>query len=296
MTSTTESAAARYRGVETWPTDEIVMTIIEGQLGAIAAVQGQAGALSRAVDAAAARLERGGRLLYLGAGTSGRLAALDAAELPPTFSWPRERAVALMAGGPGAFTNAVEGAEDDAKAAAQEMDQLGLGADDVVIGVAASGRTPYVVGGLDHARAKGALTIAVVNNPTSAVGRAAEIEIAAATGAEVLAGSTRLKAGTAQKAVLNTLSTAVMLRLGYVYRGRMVEMKPSNAKLRERAAEMVAHLADVTPEEAQRTLDAADQSIKLAVVMLSRDLSRAEGEAALQRANGRLHLALTEGA
>jgi N-acetylmuramic acid 6-phosphate etherase len=292
----TEAAAERFRGVEGWSTAEMVDALLESQLAAAAAAWAARGPLARAIDEGAARLGRGGRLLYLGAGTSGRLAALDAAELPPTFGWPSERAVALMAGGPGAFLHAAEGAEDDGPAAVAALDAAGCGPGDVVIGLAASGRTPYVVAGLAHARALGALTIAIGNNPASAIGAAAAIHLAADTGAEVLAGSTRMKAGTAQKALLNCLSTGLFLRMGYVYRGRMVEMRPTNVKLHRRAVRMVAELTDTEPAAAEQALAAAAGSIKAAVVMLARGLGPVEAAALLARADGRLHVALAEGA
>jgi N-acetylmuramic acid 6-phosphate etherase len=287
----TERAAQRFRGLERWPPADLVDAMVEGQIAAVAAVAGCRTALVQAIEAGAARLERGGRLLYLGAGTSGRLATLDAAELPPTFGWPAERAVALMAGGSGAFVNATEGAEDDAAAAATALDAQGLTEADVVIGIAASGRTPYVAGGMAHARAAGALTIAIVNAP-GVVAEAADIALVAETGAEVLAGSTRMKAGTAQKVLLTCLSTGIFVRLGYVYEGRMVEMRPSNDKLRARAVRMVAELTDTAEPQAAAALEAAGQSIKTAVVMLLRDMDAEAAEARLAARGGRLHSAL----
>jgi N-acetylmuramic acid 6-phosphate etherase len=288
----TEGISPRYTGLESWPTLDMVSALLESQMTATAAAMAAVDALAQAVDAAAARLEAGGRLLYLGAGTSGRLAALDAAELAPTFGWPTDRAIALMAGGAGAFVHAVEGAEDDGPAAVAALDGVGMTAQDVVIGLAASGRTPFVVAGLDHARGAGALTIAIGNNPDGAITRSAEIALTAATGAEVLAGSTRMKAGTAQKALLNCLSTGIFVRMGYVYRGRMVEMRPTNVKLNARAVQMVAELADVAPQRAAEALAQADGSIKLAILMLLGNLPRAQAEAMLARVQGRLHRAI----
>jgi N-acetylmuramic acid 6-phosphate etherase len=288
----TERTSRRFTGLESWPTADMVTALLESQMAAVAATMVAAGPLANAVDAATARLEAGGRLLYLGAGTSGRLAAIDAAELAPTFGWPTDRAIALMAGGAGAFVHAVEGAEDDGPAAIAALDAVGMGPMDVVIGLAASGRTPFVVAGLDHARAAGALTIAIGNNPDGAITRSAEIALTAATGAEVLAGSTRMKAGTAQKALLNCLSTGIFVRMGYVYRGRMVEMRPTNVKLNARAVQMVAELADVDASRAADALAQADQSIKLAIVMLIGDLPRAQAENVLANSQGRLHRAL----
>lgn len=289
--SSTESAAARFAGIETWPTDDIADALLETQLAAVAAAAQARDALARAIDAAAARLAAGGRLIWLGAGTSGRLAVLDAAELTPTFDWPTERALALMAGGPGAITRAVEGAEDDGPAAGAALDGAGIGAGDVVIGVAASGRTPYVRAGLAHARAAGALTIAVTNAPEAPLAIEADIALIAPTGAEIIAGSTRMKAGTAQKVLLNCLSTGIMLRLGHVHRGRMVEMRPTNAKLHARAVAMVADLTGADAQAARAALDAGG-SIKVAVVMLARGLDAGQARARLDAAGGILARAL----
>ena len=289
--SSTEQAAARFAGIEGWPTRDLAAALLETQLAAAAAAAGTLPMLARAIDACAERLERGGRLIYLGAGTSGRLAVLDAAELPPTFDWPADRAVALMAGGPGALLTAVEGAEDSLTEAPQALAALGLGATDVVIGVAASGRTPFVRAGLRAAREVGALTLAILNAPEAPLAVEAEIALVAETGAEIIAGSTRMKAGTAQKVLLNCLSTGVMIRLGYVYRGRMVEMRPTNDKLTARAVAIVADLTDAGPEAAAAAL-AEGGTIKVAVVMLTLGLSVAEAKARLAAAGGRLAAAL----
>ncbi|HSN31227.1 MAG TPA: N-acetylmuramic acid 6-phosphate etherase, partial [Ideonella sp.] len=218
--------------------------------------------------------------------------AQDGAELPPTFNWPYERAVTLMAGGPGALVKAVENAEDSITAAAEGLDGLGLTRTDVVIGLAASGSTPYVVAGLEHARRKGALTIGMLNSPGGRVGAVADIAILLDTGPEFLAGSTRMKAGTSQKAALNIISTGVMIRLGFVYRGKMVEMRATNAKLRERSVRMVSELTGAAPELARQTLEQADGVIKLATVMLLKSLDRKAAEAALAAAGGNLRKAL----
>ena len=289
--SSTEQAAARFAGIEGWPTRDLAAALLETQLAAAAAAAGTLPMLARAIDACAERLERGGRLIYLGAGTSGRLAVLDAAELPPTFDWPADRAVALMAGGPGALLTAVEGAEDSLTEAPQALAALGLGATDVVIGVAASGRTPFVRAGLRAAREVGALTLAILNAPEAPLAVEAEFALVAETGAEIIAGSTRMKAGTAQKVLLNCLSTGVMIRLGYVYRGRMVEMRPTNDKLTARAVAMVADLTD-SPMEAAAAALAEGGTIKVAVVMLTLGLSVAEAESRLAAAGGRLAAAL----
>lgn len=290
--STTESASSRYATLEDWSSSDLVAGIVEGQFAAIAAVQAASAAIAEAIDRGAERLERGGRLIYLGAGTSGRITGQDAAELPPTFNWPYERAINLMAGGNEAVFRAVEGAEDREELAVAALDGAGVTADDVVIGLAASGRTPYAIAGLVHARAKGALTIGIYNNRGGRLGEVCDIPVLLETGTEVLAGSTRMKAGTAQKAALNAISTGVMIRLGFVYRGLMVEMKPTNVKLRDRAAKMVATLTGIDYDTALATLDGADGSIKTATLMLSRGVDRTAAEAALAAAGGNLRRAL----
>jgi N-acetylmuramic acid 6-phosphate etherase len=290
--STTENASARYADIDDWSTAELIDGIVESQFTAIAAVSAARPAITRAVDAIAGRIGATGRLIYIGAGTSGRIGAQDGAELPPTFNWPYERAVTLMAGGPGALLKAVENAEDSTTAAAEGLDALGLTMADTVVGLAASGSTPYVVAGLTHARANGALTVGIINNPGGKVGAVAEIEILLATGPEFLAGSTRMKAGTAQKVALNAISTGVMIKLGFVYRGLMVEMRPTNAKLRERAIRMVGTLTGAAADEARAALEAADWRISLATVMLKRKVSLADAKAKLDAVSGNLRKAL----
>jgi len=270
-----------------------VAGILEGQYYAIGAVQAASQAIGKAIDLSAERLAAGGRLVYIGAGTSGRISTQDAAELTPTFNWPASRAVSLMAGGEGAFLRAKEGAEDDEAAAVADLDGVAVGPNDVVIGVAASGRTPYVISGLKHARQIGALTIGIYNNRGGRVGEACELPILIETGPEILAGSTRMKAGTAQKAALNCISTGVMIRLGFVYRGKMVEMQATNAKLRERGALMVADLTDTDLDTATKAFEEAGQVIKTAVVMLTLGLSRDDALAVIASANGNLRAALT---
>lgn len=290
--STTETAARRFSSLESWPTGEIVDALVEGQLAAIAAIYATRPELAQAIDAAAERIARGGRLIYVGAGTSGRLGTLDAAELPPTFGFPYERALSLMAGGSAAHVTAVEGAEDDAGAAVTELDRLALAPEDIVIGIAASGRTPFALAALAHAQGQGALTIAITNMPSSPIAQQAAIALVAATGTEVLAGSTRMKAGTAQKALLTCLSTGIFIKLGYVFQGRMVEMRPTNAKLHTRAIEMVADLADCPPTQAEQALEAAEGSTKCAVLMLLRGLSPEAAAERLAQSGNRLHRAL----
>ncbi|EQB19182.1 N-acetylmuramic acid 6-phosphate etherase [Novosphingobium lindaniclasticum] len=263
----TEALDARYRDLDLWPTELAVEAMLEGQMAAIAAIQTQTRAIARAAEAAAERLGASGRLVFVGAGTSGRLAVQDGTELYPTYGWPMDRMVFLMAGGIGALTEAYEGAEDDVAAGRAEVREHGIGPADVVIGVAASGRTPYTVAAIEAASAAGALTIGVANNPGSVLLEKSEHGILAVTGSEIVAGSTRMKAGTAQKAVLNLLSTAIMLRRGLVYEGRMVAMRISNAKLLQRGRAMVQDIAGVDAEAAASALEAAGNEIRLGVIV-----------------------------
>ena len=263
----TEIVDPRYIDIDRWPTEAAVEAMVEGQLAAVAAITGQIPAIARAAEAAAARLGRDGRLAYAGAGTSGRIAVQDGVELFPTYNWPRERLLFLMAGGLRALTESAEGAEDDADAARREVAGAAIGPADVMIGIAASGRTPYTIAAVAAARAAGALTIALANNPDTPLLAAAEHRLVVDTGAEIVAGSTRMKAGTAQKAVLNMLSTATMLRLGLVHRGMMVNMRVSNDKLLQRARAMVADLAGVDAAIAASALEAAHREIKPAVLI-----------------------------
>lgn len=263
----TEAIDPRYVDIDQWPTIRAVEAMLEGQMAAIAAIGSQADAIAQAAEAAAACLGTQGRLVYVGAGTSGRIAVQDGVELYPTYNWPQERLLFLMAGGLAALTEAAEGAEDDADAARAEIAAASIGPQDVVIGVAASGRTPYTLAAIAAARAAGALTIGIANNAGSALTDAADHGLTVETGTEIVAGSTRMKAGTAQKATLNILSTAIMLRMGLVYRGRMVNMRISNEKLRLRGEAMVRDIADVDMAAASRALDAAGQDIKQAVLV-----------------------------
>jgi len=291
----TERASPRYAQIDDWAAPDLVAGMLEGQFAAIGAVQAAAPSLARAIEAAAARLAGGGRIVTLGAGTSGRIATQDAAELRPTFDWPSERVLTLIAGGPEALIAAREGAEDAGADAVAALDAHEVGAGDVVIGVAASGGTPFTVAGLRHARARGALTIAVFNSPGAPMRLAADHPILLETGAEFIAGSTRMQAGTAQKAALNILSTGVMIRLGYVWRGKMVEMRPTNAKLKARAARMVVDLTGADEDMAAAALAEAGGTIKLAVTMLALGLDRAGAEAHLARHGGNLRRAMEGG-
>jgi len=291
----TETVAPRFAAVERWPTTAAVEAMLEGQLAAIASLKGQTDRIAAAAEAAAARLRHGGRIIYVGAGTSGRLAVQDGVELVPTYNWPTDRLVFLLAGGAEAMTRSVEGAEDDIDAARTEMLAATVGPDDVVVAVAASGRTPYAVAALETARAHGALAIAIANNPDTPLLTQADHAILADTGSEIVAGSTRMKAGTAQKAALNMLSTAIMLRCGLVHRGLMVNMRASNEKLRNRARKMVGSLADTDEERAAIALERAGNDLRQAV-LIARGISPEDAVDRLERAGGDLGAALADAA
>ena len=271
---------------------EIVRLCVEAERAGLAALARALPQLEAAAEAIAARMLAGGRLFTLGAGTPGRLAMLDAAELGPTFSAPDGLVIPLLAGGPGAIRRAAEGAEDDPDAAAAALDLHGLAAQDAVLGIAASGRTPFVVGGLRHARSLGALSVALVNNPASPAAAAAELEVVILTGAEVVAGSTRLAAGTTQKVSLNAISTAAMTALGKTYGNRMVDLRATNAKLRRRATRMVQEITGAGQAEAEAALHATAFRVKPALVMLLADVDPAEAGRRLDQAGGRVRGAL----
>lgn len=289
----TETVDPRFVDIDRWPSVAAVEAMLEGQLAAIAAIKSQVGAIAAAAEAAARRLGTTGRLVYAGAGTSGRVAVQDGVELFPTYNWPRERLLFLMAGGTPALIESVEGAEDDPDAARASISDAEITASDVVIGVAASGRTPYTLAVIEAARDAGALTIGVANNPGTPLLSMAEHGLLADTGSELVAGSTRMKAGTAQKAVLNLLSTTIMLRRGLVHRGRMVNMRVSNVKLRARAEAMVEEIAGVSAGAGTPALDAAGGEIRQAV-LIARGATLAQAEALLSAHHGDLGAALAE--
>jgi N-acetylmuramic acid 6-phosphate etherase len=264
----TETIDPRTEDLDSWPAEAILATLWEGQLAAVAATRPALPAIAAAAAAAAQHLAAGGRLVYAGAGTSGRIGVQDGAELPPTFDWPQDRLVLLMAGGDQAFTRSVENAEDDAEAAAAAIAHHDIGLNDVVLGIAASGSTPFTTAALVAAAARGALTIGIANSPGGTVLAAADHPILAETGPEAIAGSTRMKAGTAQKVVLNLFSTLLMVQLGRVHRGLMVDMLARNEKLRRRAERMLAHLTGAPPEPVRAALTEAGGSVKRAVLVL----------------------------
>jgi N-acetylmuramic acid 6-phosphate etherase len=268
VTGDTEAASPRFRDLETWNRGDLLVALLDGQAVSLAAVRAALPALEAAVEAASARLAASGeaRLVYAGAGTSGRLAMLDGVELGPTFGWPFERLAFLLAGGSQSVARAQEGAEDDRAAANRALDDTAVGPTDVVVALAASGRTPFTCEVVAQARRRGALTIAMANNRETPLLAGAEHAILLETGAEVLAGSTRMAAGTAQKIALNLLSTAVMVSLGKVFRGRMVDMRPTNEKLRRRAANMIADVTGCDEATATASLNACGDDIRAAIL------------------------------
>lgn len=267
-TPRTEQPSDEHTGLDLYATPELVAAFAQDQLRAVQAVQAAAPALAAAVDAALPRLQRGGRLVYAGAGTSGRLGLLDSVELEPTFSWPPERAHALIAGGREAMFRAVEGAEDDRAQGAVDIRLADTAADDVVLLIAASGTTPYALGAAEAARAAGALTLGLSNNPGSPLSAAVDIAIELDTGPELISGSTRLKAGTAQKIALNTFSSSVMVRLHKVYGNLMVDLRATNAKLRRRALALTQRASGADELAAERALRDSGFRVKVAVVAL----------------------------
>ena len=287
----TESVGARYRGLDAWPSRDILDVFTEGQMAAIAAVRAAAGQIEAAAEAVTARLHAGGRLVYVGAGTSGRLALLDGVELTPTFDWPSERVVSLLAGGERALVHAVEGAEDDREAGNRDIAGSNVAANDAVIAVAASGSTPYTIAALEAGRARGALGIGIANNPGAPLLAAAEYPILLDTGMEAIGGSTRMKAGTAQKATLNLLSSLVMTRLGRVHDGYMVDLRATNAKLRRRSERMLVEITGTTEEAARDALARCGGRVKPAVLVL-KGLTPEAAERALAEAGGSLRSAL----
>jgi N-acetylmuramic acid 6-phosphate etherase len=290
----TEGRHPRARDLDLLDTGELVRRLVGAERETLAAVEAAAPAIAAAVERVAARLAGGGRLFYAGAGTSGRLGALDAAEGPPTFGTPPERVQALLAGGPDALLRAVEGAEDDREAGAAAVRAAGLGPADVLLAIAASGRTPFCGGARDAARAAGALGLALCCVAEAPLARAAELAIELLVGPEMLSGSTRLKAGTATKIALNALSTGVMVRLGRTYGDLMVEVQATNLKLRRRALRLLTTLTPLSGPAAESALAAAGGELKTAVVAARLGLSPEAARERLQQHGGHLRSALGE--
>lgn len=289
----TEQADPRYAGIEALATLDLARTMNEADASVPTAVAAVLPEVAAAIDAVVERLAKGGRLRYVGAGTAGRMAVMDAAECPPTFSTDPDLVKAVLAGGKAAEGGAVEGTEDDAAAGVAAMAAEDIGPADAVVGLAASGRTPFVVAAVEEARRRGALTIGLSCNADTLLSAVAEHRIEVEVGPEVVAGSTRLKSGTAQKFVLNMISTITMVRLGKVYRNYMVDMRVANSKLAARAVRMIREITGADAAAAEAALTASGDHVKTAVVMLELGVEAAEAKARLEAADGRLSAALT---
>ncbi len=288
----TEQPNAISSDIDTLSTLGIVQLMNSEDRKVALAVELQADSIAKAVDIIAARIGAGGRLIYLGAGTSGRLGVLDASECPPTFNTPPEMVVGIIAGGTTALTSAIEGAEDDSESAVVDLQARGLSNRDVLVGIATSGRTPYVIGGLRYAQSIGAYTIGLTCNPDSELDPCSDIVIAPVVGPEVISGSTRLKAGTATKMVLNILTTAAMVRLGKTYGNWMVDLRATNIKLKARSVRIVATIAGLNEQRATDQLVQCDGEVKTAIVASKRTVEAAVARDLLKRAEGKLRLAL----
>jgi len=293
MQSLTEQANPFTEDIDMVPTIEMVRLINQEDARVAAAVAVELENIARAIDAIAGRMQRGGRLIYIGAGTSGRLGVLDASECPPTFSTSPELVVALIAGGKRAITESVEGAEDEYELGVRDVAGLRVSSNDAVVGVAASGGTPYVLGGIDEARKCGALTISLACNRPSKLEEVVDIGIAPLVGPEVIAGSTRLKAGTAQKLVLNMLSTGVMIRLGKTFGNLMVDVQTTNSKLRDRARHIVAQACNISAERAAQILEDCNGEVKAAIVSELAGVSAGQARDLLKQSGGLVRKALS---
>ncbi|MCA3251723.1 MAG: N-acetylmuramic acid 6-phosphate etherase [Pseudomonadota bacterium] len=288
----TEQPSERHAALDTCATPELVAAFVADPAGAAEAVRAAAVDPARAVDEAVPRLAAGGRLIYVGAGTSGRLGVLDAVELLPTFSWLRERARALLAGGEGAMVVTVEGAADDAQRSAADLAALAPSLDDVVLLIAASGTTPHVIGACGAARQAGSLTIGLVNNPGAPLAAAARLGILLDTGPEAISGSTRLKAGTAQKIALNSFSSSVMVRLHKIYGALMVDLRAASARLRRRMLALAMRASGADAARAQAALGACGARVQTAIVMLAACIDAAAADARLAACDGDVRRAL----
>ncbi|MFF9154843.1 N-acetylmuramic acid 6-phosphate etherase [Streptomyces sp. NPDC014846] len=293
---TTEAFRPELAEIDRLPTLDIARLMNGEDAGVAAAVAAELPRIAAAVDAVAERMARGGRLVYAGAGTAGRLGVLDASECPPTFNTGPGQVVGLIAGGPEAMVSSVEGAEDSPELARKDLDSLGLTADDAVVGISASGRTPYAVGAVEHARGLGALTVGLSCNAHSALAAAAEHGIEVVVGPELLTGSTRLKAGTAQKLVLNMLSTITMIRLGKTYGNLMVDVRASNDKLRARSRRIVSLATGAADEEIERALTESGGEVKNAILTLLADVDGPTAARLLEESGGHLRAALAHAA
>jgi N-acetylmuramic acid 6-phosphate etherase len=288
----TEQPNPASAAIDTLPTEQALRIINAEDQKVALAVEREIPAIARAVEAIVAAIENGGRLFYIGAGTSGRLGVLDASEIPPTFSAPPEMVQGIMAGGDPALSHATETTEDDPAIGVRDLTARGFSKHDVLVGLAASGRTPYVLGAIGEAKRLGAVTIGICCTPDAELSRAVDIAIAPLVGPEIVAGSTRMKAGTAQKLVLNMLSTATCVRLGYVYGNLMVNVQPKNEKLVDRARRIIAQSAGVSAERAAELLAESGNCVRTAIVMGTAGLTREEAQRRLAASGGRVRQAL----
>jgi N-acetylmuramic acid 6-phosphate etherase len=288
----TEGRHPASQGLDRLSTTDVLALMNAADSEVPAAVASQVPRIAKAVEAIAAKLRNGGHLVYIGAGTSGRLGVLDASECPPTFNVPKDLVQGIIAGGEAALSRATEASEDDAEAGARDLMDSGFAAGDVLIGIAASGRTPYVLGAVAKACKIGAVTCGISCTPNSELSRAVEFPIEPVVGPEILTGSTRLRAGTATKLVLNMISTAVMIRLGHVYGSLMVNVQPTNRKLEDRARRIIQQATGVSYDRAVTLLEAAGRSVRVAIVMEKRGVDRKEAERLLEAADGRISEAL----
>ena len=284
----TEEVNDNTKNIDKLSTLELVKLINDEDKMVAYAVEEEIVSISLAVDLIYESIKQGGRLIYLGAGTSGRLGILDAVECPPTYGTDPELVQGIIAGGVSAIIKAIEGAEDSLTMAEDDLKDINFNEKDILVGIAASGRTPYVIGGIHYARSIGAKTISVTCCPGSELNQITDVAIAPRTGAEVITGSTRMKAGTAQKLVLNILSTSTMIKLGKVYGNLMVDVKASNEKLVERTVSIVRAVTAVTDDKAREILAQSEYSAKLAIVMIQYNITKEEAEAALITAQGRI--------
>ena len=284
----TESRNPRSEAIDTLSSGEIVALINAEDATVVEAVRAESEAIAQAIDWTADRFQQGGRLIYVGAGTSGRLGVLDASECPPTFGTPPEMVVGLIAGGPSALTRAIEGAEDDPDRGAADLKGLGATSRDLVVGIATSGRTPYVLGAVREARARGARTVGIACNSPSLLGQEVDLEIAPLVGPEIIAGSTRLKAGTATKMVLNMISTGAMIQIGKTLGNRMIDLQPTNQKLRIRSRRILRELAGVDDDRAAEILSSCGGRLKLALVVALARVSPDEAQTLLDAHGGQV--------
>ncbi len=288
----TETIDPRYSQIDFLTTSELLKLMNENDQGVSLSVAKVLPQIEQAILEITKRMSQGGRLIYVGAGTSGRLGVLDASECIPTFSIPDGVVIGLIAGGDAALRKGIEGAEDNRDGAISELKSLKLSSLDTVVGIAASGRTPYAIGAMDFARSVGALSVALTCNPNSEMSRNADIAIEIDSGPEILAGSTRMKAGTAQKLVLNMISTVTMINLGKTFGNLMVDLQVTNVKLKDRAIRIIQAATQVDAKRAEAALSAANNQVKVAIVMLLLQVSAPEAQTALESANSRVREAL----